>query len=124
MKEEWKLSRTEQCKKCPWRVETNPLDIPYGYNVEKHKKLKCTISSDITSYDYLVEHFRSNELKLMACHESSNEDPTPCIGWLYNQLNQGNNIPLRINMRRCTNLSSLKLIGEQHQRFEDTLPDI
>lgn len=54
----------------------------------------------------------------MACHEG-HEDY--CIGWLVHQLGPGNNIPLRIQMMRY-DLSKVKTIGKQHQRFEDTLP--
>ena len=25
------LKRTKQCKNCPWKVSTNPFDIPDGY---------------------------------------------------------------------------------------------
>jgi hypothetical protein len=55
----------------------------------------------------------------MACHETHEAH---CVGWLYNQLGVGNNILLRIKMRGCENISKLKVIGEQHDRFEDTLP--
>ena len=30
----WKLKRTRQCEKCPWRKATNPHDIPNGYTEE------------------------------------------------------------------------------------------
>ncbi len=55
----------------------------------------------------------------MACHEMHD---TPCIGWLAHQLGSGNNIPLRIQMISCGNAKKIRLRGEQHETFEDTLP--
>lgn len=107
-----KLSRTKQCAKCPWKKSTNPHDIPNGYCETKHANLKSTIA------DPGVLSF-ATEMHVMACHETHNAH---CVGWLYNQLGAGNNILLRIKMRSCENLSKLKVIGEQHERFEDTLP--
>jgi hypothetical protein len=45
-----------------------------------------------------------------------------CVGWLHNQLGVGNNIGLRIKMMKCDNIAEMKVYGEQHRRFEDTLP--
>lgn len=111
--EKFLLNRTKQCKKCPWKVSVDPLTIPDGYSVEKHKALSCTIAKDASF---------NKELKVMACHESSNDKPEHCIGWLNNQLGPGNNIPLRISMMHCSNISSIELDGLQHATFEDTLP--
>jgi hypothetical protein len=47
-----------------------------------------------------------------------------CVGWLHNQLDVGNNISLRMSMMSCENIKDLKIVGEQHKKFEDTLPDI
>jgi hypothetical protein len=105
-----KLKRTRQCAKCPWRKDTDPYDIPNGYCETKHKALHSTISSGL---DSLGNHHA------MACHET---DDAHCIGWLVNQLGPGNNIGLRLRMRHYTNLDRVKTIGEQHERFEDTLP--
>ncbi len=57
----------------------------------------------------------------MACHESSDGNESPCVGWLHNQLGVGNNIPLRIWAMK-EKIGKLTLIGEQHETFEDTLP--
>jgi hypothetical protein len=46
----------------------------------------------------------------------------PCVGWLHNQLNDGNNILLRVAAMRGTIDADYALIGEQHERFEDTIP--
>lgn len=106
------LKHTTQCAKCPWRKDVNPHDIPDGYSVDKHKALKSTISSGLSSM--------AGQLRIMACHETGD---THCIGWLMHQLGPGNNIGLRLAMRKCENLGEVQLCGDQHQRFEDTLPE-
>lgn len=111
----FKLKRIKQCAKCPWKVSTNPHDIPDGYCEIKHANLKDTISQN--PLDFL----RGNQ-KAMACHHSDGNDQMYCVGWLNNQLGVGNNIGLRMRMSNCENISELKLVGEQHERFEDTLP--
>lgn len=107
----WSLNRTKQCSKCPWKVSTNPHDIPDGYSEEKHKNLSCTIAKESNIF--------SPTLKIMACH-AGNEDH--CIGWLVNQLGPGNNIPMRIKMISCDNHKDIKTYGKQHEFFENTLP--
>jgi hypothetical protein len=109
----WKLKRTRQCAKCPWKVSTDPFDIPDGYSVEKHAALACTIAKpgDIAGTHHA-----------MACHEHPPGDEVHCVGWLMNQLGPGNNIALRIRMMDCENIGSVRLDGEQHEHFEDTLP--
>lgn len=110
----WKLKRTVQCAKCPWRKATNPHDIPNGYDPEKHANLKCTIAKP-SDLSVLAER----EQHVMSCHE---EEAAYCIGWLMHQVGRGNNISMRLHVRNCTNISEVKLIGEQHETFEDTLP--
>ena len=110
----WKLKRTKQCPKCPWKVSTNPHDIPDGYEVEKHKNLACTIARP--------GDYRGTEGAAMACHHSTDHSMQHCVGWVNHQLGIGNNIPLRIKMMTCENIRDLKVIGAQHKRFEDTLP--
>ena len=110
-----RLLRTAQCAKCPWKVSTNPFDIPDGYSVEKHKDLAFTIA---TPGDL------RNPGKVMACHHAKEGEEMHCVGWLHNQLGTGNNIGLRIQMLRCDNIRELKVIGPQHQTFEETLPKI
>jgi hypothetical protein len=107
-----------QCKACPWRTDVVPEeDIPGGYCKTKHKKLKSTIAKpgDVSSV------FSGGGLTMMACHETTGGDEKPCVGWLANQLGPGNNLALR--MWALDNLKErLDLVGEQHRRFEDTLP--
>ena len=110
----FKLPRLKQCEKCPWKIDTDPYDIPDGYDVEKHKNLSCTIAKSENAFE------RTNN---MACHHSSGEDGMYCIGWLNNQLGRGNNLGLRMSMMNCENISKIQTVGEQHERFEDTLPN-
>jgi hypothetical protein len=115
----WKLKRTVQCDKCPWKVTTNPHDIPDNYNVEKHQNLIRTIAGE-GAHEQVCAHMNGKPLRIMACHESDDEH---CVGWIRHQLGSGNNIRLRIDMLKCENLGELRVVGPQHQTFEDTLPD-
>lgn len=105
----------KQCKKCPWKVSTNPHDIPDGYCEIKHAKLHETIAEPgkMTSLQ---------GLRIMACHESTTDNDIPCVGWLDNQLNEGNNLALRFAVIKKRISADYKLVGKQHKTFEDTLP--
>jgi hypothetical protein len=116
MEKTWNLKRTKQCEKCPWRVDTDPHEIPNGYCPAKHAHLKVTIADA----DNPLDTFFRGKQRSMACHE---EHEAHCIGWLVNQIGPGNNIGLRMHMRSCGNVKDVQVFGEQHQRFEDTLPD-
>ena len=59
------------------------------------------------------------EQHVMACHETHDAH---CIGWLAHQCGPGNNIAMRMRMMSCENADQVKLIGDQHETFEDTLP--
>jgi len=109
----WKLKRTHQCEKCPWRVETDPHDIPNGYSVDLHRGLADTIAEPGS--------LRSTG-RVMACHEHDSAEGVHCVGWLMHQLGPGNNLGLRMQMIGCENARSIRLRGEQHPTFEDTLP--
>ncbi len=108
-----KLKRTKQCAKCPWRKDVDPFDIPDGYTLEKHKALSCTIAKEGEVPDF------SAPMHAMACHET---EDAHCVGWLVNQLEDGNNVRLRIAMANCENLGDIELVGPQHAKFEDTIP--
>lgn len=110
-----KLKRTKQCSKCPWKVSTNPYDIPDGYCENKHANLKETIAEEGVIPT-------SSVMKVMACHHSDGNDEMYCVGWLNHQLGIGNNIGLRLKMLKCENIGEIKVYGEQHIKFEDTLP--
>jgi hypothetical protein len=115
---QWSLSRTKQCAKCPWRVGVDPFDIPNGYDPEAHAALSGTIAQPGSLAGI------SGNLRAMACHESKPADASYCIGWLRHQLCEGNNIALRLQFLGCTNAGDLEIFGEQHTCFEDTLPDV
>lgn len=115
MVEKWSLKRTKQCEKCPWKVEVDPFDIPNGYTIERHRNLiKTTVECGI-------EAVKKDTIDVMSCHESNNDEY--CVGWLKNQLGIGNNIVMRLKMMSCANGRDIQTFGEQHERFEDTLPD-
>lgn len=109
-----KLPRTAQCKACPWIKGSDPHAIPRGYDVEKHKALAGTIADPADPLAGL-----RGPLRIFGCHD---EHEAPCVGWLNNQLGDGNNIALRLALRNCTNVNRLRLRGEQHPTFNDTLP--
>lgn len=109
-KKTWKLKRTNQCEKCPWRKDVDPHDIPNGYSEDKHKALEVTIAKEANPFEKTPN---------MACHETHDSH---CIGWLNHQLGRGNNIGLRMQMMSCENASKIRINGEQHETFEDTLP--
>lgn len=104
----------KQCLFCPWKVATDPHDIPDGYCETKHRDLSGTIAEPGA--------LRFGPLRLMACHESKPGKEIPCVGWLCNQLGPGNNIGLRLAVMTEQVDGNVELDGEQHERFEDTLP--
>lgn len=111
----WKLKRLRQCQKCPWKVATDPREIPGGYREDLHHALACTIAEP-------GAYRPSGEMHLMACHEHAPGEEAHCVGWLMHQLGPGNNISLRIAAMDCENIRLVQLDGEHHERFEDTLP--
>ena len=115
MSGKFKLSRTIQCAKCPWKIDTDPHDIPNGYCEVKHGNLEKTIAKE-------GDFSFGGSLNIMACHHSNDVDMEHCVGWVENQLGVGNNIGLRLLMMNCENIRDLKVVGAQHERFQDTLP--
>jgi hypothetical protein len=108
-------SKLLQCKACPWKKSVKPnRDIPNNYCAIKHANLKNTIAcpGDLGGIGSTV--------RSMACHESGVGAESPCIGWVYNQLGTGNNIALRM-LARDGRYAGLKIVGKQHETFEDTL---
>lgn len=110
----------KQCKKCPWKVDTDPHEIPRGYSEEKHRGLVETISEG-TANLHLGAH---GGLKIFTCHETNvrGKPALPCVGWLLNQLGPGNNLGLRVAVHCGRIDDDVETVGEQHERFEDTLP--
>jgi len=106
----------KQCPTCPWRVDCDPeQDIPNGYSVELHLKLRGTINEGLASL------FPRGGMRIMACHHSKPGEEFACAGWLYNQIGVGNNLGVRMAAARG-DLPVPEIGGEQHERFEDTLP--
>lgn len=105
-----------QCKKCPWLTTTDPYDIPHGYCPTRHRALANTIAKPASLENVYMP------LRVMACHESRPGRERTCVGWLHNQLNEGNNIPLRLGVVQGTINADYELTGEQHATLEDTLP--
>lgn len=109
------VAKNKQCKACPWKRSTRPSkDIPNGYCAEKHARLNNTIAQpgDLRGI--------GGTLRIMACHESGEGEERACVGWLYNQLGEGNNIALRMHAR-SGRFGELVLVGPQHNTFEETL---
>ena len=119
----WKLSRTIQCPKCPWRKDAKPREIPNGYCEVKHENLANTIAEPEGESEQVVKQLANKEFNAFACHETGVKGGKHeyCIGWVKNQL-QHNNIILRIKFLDCENVTEMRTIGEQHKCFEDTLP--
>lgn len=108
------VSTVTQCKSCPWRVDCDPLaDIPNGYSVELHERLRGTIA-DPAMYQ--------QQERMMACHYSKPGEEFACAGWLHNQLGSGNNIAVRLAVL-AGRLPAPTIDGEQHPDFDSTLPE-
>ena len=58
----------------------------------------------------------------MACHETPLGWELPCVGWLAYQLGPGNNLALRLAVIQGRVSADVETVGEQRERFEDTLP--
>lgn len=109
-------AKIHQCKSCPWRVDCEPeTDIPGGYCVKLHEGLANTIKSGLESLPL------GGPIRAMACHHSKPGAEFVCAGWLDNQIGPGNNIAARLAV--MTGKWPVPVVdGEQHERFEDTLP--
>jgi hypothetical protein len=107
------MADVHQCRSCPWRVDCIPdQDIPNGYSVELHEGLRRTIATPGTL---------CGTATAMACHYSKPGEEFPCAGWLHHQLGVGNNIRLRLEVL-MGRMPSPVVDGDQHQTFDDTLP--
>jgi hypothetical protein len=104
----------KQCKKCPWRVDVDPFDIPDGYCPLKHAALANTIAEPGAVRI-------GGTLRMMACHESKSGGAMPCVGWLVNQIGPGNNIALRMAVMVGRVDGDVATVGAQHPTLEDTL---
>ncbi|MCC3459774.1 MAG: hypothetical protein EAZ73_09000 [Oscillatoriales cyanobacterium] len=109
-----KLNQTKQCKTCPWKISTTVTDIP-NYSLEQHINLSNTIADDTGNLCGI-----NRPLVVMGCHHSTVGKEYECIGWLHNQLGNGNNIPLRLRMMCCENANEIEIDGKQKHSFSDT----
>ena len=112
------MDKRRQCAKCPWKVTTDPHDIPNDYCPEKHAALESTIADPGS-----LRGLSGGTLRMMACHESIDQKPLVCVGWLAQQLGPGNNIALRMAVMSGQIDGDVETVGEQHERFEDTFPE-
>lgn len=103
-----------QCAKCPWKVSTDPHDIPNGYDERKHRDLRATMAEPSD-----LRQVFSGSLAVMACHETHD---LPCVGWLVHQLGPGHNMGLRIQALAGLIDADVKTVGDQHRTLEETLP--
>lgn len=115
MSERERARPRRQCRACPWKTTTDPRDIPNGYCEVKHANLARTIAEPGVLPT-------SERLPMMACHESVIGRELPCVGWLVHQLNEGNNLTLRLAVIHGQIDANVRTVGPQHTRFEDTLP--
>lgn len=104
----------KQCKKCPWKMSTNPLEIPGSYDIEKHRSLEDSTIADPGNV--------LGSRGVMACHETTVGSELPCVGWLSHQIGIGENIGLRIACTTGIIDGDVETVGLQHQTFRDTLP--
>ena len=107
----------KQCKRCPWRVDVDPSDIPNGYCPMKHAALKDTIAQP-GSLEGVAD-----PLRIMACHGTQIGCELPCVGWMVHQMGPGNNIGFRLAVSRGIVDANVDVVGEQHPNLEATLPD-
>lgn len=112
--------RVHQCKTCPWKVTTDPTaEIP-NYVPELARALTCTIAKSPMESLFPVIGAGA-PMRMMACHYSKPGEEFPCAGWLEHQLGPGNNIAVRLLVAQGR-LPVPVTEGEQHERYEDTLP--
>lgn len=106
------MKTIKQCKTCPWRVNCVPKrDIP-NYRPRLHVGLKKTIRSGL-------ESLQGNR-QIMACHYSKPDSEIACAGWLRNQIDEGNNLGMRLAVMNGEHPVPV-VDGPQHATFEGTL---
>lgn len=102
----------KQCPTCPWRVGAKLADIP-GYNPELHERLGETTIARQASLE---------RTSMMACHYSESGDFHPCVGWIWNQANVGNNLGVRLGLL-SGRLPLPEIDGPQRRDFQATLEE-
>lgn len=100
-----------QCRLCPWKKSTRG-QIPNGFARDVHDLIR-SMSTPMAA-------LHQTEL-MMQCHETSDAEPLPCVGWMVHQLGPGNDLVLRMKMIAGHYDGDLRTVGPQHERFEDIL---
>jgi hypothetical protein len=114
------LTQTKQCANCPWKVNRDLSKIP-GYNQDNHRNLNQTIANP--EIDILeIIHQVTTPMRIMGCHYSTDEKLLECVGWIYNQL-RNNNLALRLELMRSSQIKKLEIDGAQRATFSETLKD-
>lgn len=104
----------KQCLGCPWRLANDPADIPDGFKPTTHARLG-------RMSDRERDNPISKTLTMMACHALKVQKP--CVGWLANQLGEGNNLPLRVAVAFGQIDGNVQTVGPQRERYEDVVPN-
>lgn len=102
----------KQCAKCPWKKSTGN-DIPNGFAKNAHDLMRRMTATPGS--------LKRTEL-VMQCHETSDSDPLPCVGWLVHQLGPGNNLRLRLASIAGQIDGNVETVGPQHTHPEDVVP--
>ena len=97
----------------PWRKDVDPRDIPHDRCETKLQALAETISIEPDLPN------RIRPLRVTACHDL---DDSQCPGWGANQASPGNDTALRLMLLSCEIVDRIRLVGEQHESFEATMP--
>jgi len=99
----WKLNRTQQFKNCPWKVEVS-IECPhYDFSVDRHLLVGMP-----------DRFFDEGTVSMIACRESTKDNPEYCVAWIQNQIGGPHNPRLRNNMYHCENAKDIKTFGKQH----------
>lgn len=93
--------RKRQCPNCPWKKSTTAIP---GGSSEKWEEL-------VTGFEVSGRTF-GGPLRAMQCHDSEDEDPQYCAGWVVNQLGPGNNLQLRV-MALDGRFDDVRTVGPQ-----------
>lgn len=103
-------SGMRQCKSCPWIRGSKTEDIP-NYDAKLHRELSETIQG---------LELDMESLRIMACHFSELGEEETCVGWMHNQLGEGNNLALRIKALSEQWDHDYNLVGDQVDNFDET----
>jgi hypothetical protein len=102
----WKLNRTKQCEKCPWKVSVSATPPNYEWDdkvvMPDHSSGEGTIS-------------------MIPCLESTKDSTEYCVAWIQNQVGGAHNPRLRNNMHYFENGKDVKTIGKQHSNCTSNL---